>query len=138
MRSLFKLAKIVVKQIDLFYMIQVSSGLLTNLEIAELRSIECFYVAEDGSGLGFGLCPEDKGIDRLAQSAYHNYGAVTNYQNYQGLPMPEWKELPDAIRNAWRNAILSVLINSGYDPIISSIDTSLYPTNKNFEPQGLI
>jgi len=126
------------KQINSSYMIQVSSGLLTNLEITELRSIDCFYVAEDGSGLGFGLCPEDKGIDRLAQSAYHNYGAVTNYLNYQGLPMPEWKDLPDTIRNAWRNAILSVLINCGYDPIISNIDISLYPTSKKFEPKGLI
>ncbi len=119
-------------------MIHVSSGLLTYIEIAELQSLNQFYVAEDGLGLGFGLCPEDKGIDRLAQSAYHSYGAVTDYLNYQGLPMPEWKELPDTIRSAWRNAILSVLINCGYDPIVSIVDTSLVPTNKDFKPQGLI
>ena len=119
-------------------MIHVSSGLLTQLEIAELQSLEQFYVAEDGSGLGFGLCPEDKGIDRLAQRAYHDYGAITDHLNYQGLPMPEWENLPDKIRNAWRNAVLSVLINCGYDPIISKIETDLASTDKEFRPQGLI
>lgn len=119
-------------------MIHVSSGLLTNLEITELQSLKQFYAVEDGSGLGFGLCPEDKGIDRLAQRAYHDYGAVTNHLNYQGLPMPEWEELPDKIRNAWRNAALSILINCSYNPTISNVATDLITTEKNFEPNGLI
>lgn len=109
----------------------VSSGLLTHLEIAELQSLDRFRVNEDG--LGFGLCPEDKGIDRLAQAAYHDYGAVTNHLNYQGLPMPNWEDLTDKIRDAWRNATLSILINCGYDAT-----TTLAPTNKAFNPKGLI
>lgn len=116
--------------------IHVSSGLLTQLEIAELQSSNLFQVTDDG--LGFGLCPEDKGIDRLAQAAYRDYGAVTDHLNYQGLPMPEWENLPDKIRNAWRNAVLSVLINCGYDPAISNINASLVSTDKTFKPQGLI
>ena len=109
----------------------VSSGLLTHLEITELQSLDRFRVKENG--LGFGLCPEDKGIDRLAQAAYHDYGAVTNHLNYQGLPMPNWEDLTDKIRDAWRNATLSILINSYYDAT-----TTLVPTDKPFNPQGLI
>ncbi len=44
----------------------------------------------------------------LAKSAYHAYGAVTDHKNYQGLPMPEWENLTDKIRDAWRAATISV------------------------------
>jgi Protein of unknown function (DUF2829) len=37
----------------------------------------------------------------LAQAAYGAYGAVTDHKNYAGLPMPEWDDLGDTIRNAW-------------------------------------
>lgn len=40
----------------------------------------------------------------LAQHAYHAYGNVTDFKNYQGLPMPKWEELTPRIQQAWREA----------------------------------
>lgn len=37
----------------------------------------------------------------LARAAYSRYGAVTDYKNFQGNPMPKWEELPEKIRQAW-------------------------------------
>lgn len=37
----------------------------------------------------------------IAQAAYHEYGAVTDFKNYQGLPMPEWAKLTPTIQAAW-------------------------------------
>lgn len=36
-----------------------------------------------------------------AEAAYAAYGAVTDYKNYQGKPMPEFEDLPPQIRQAW-------------------------------------
>lgn len=36
-----------------------------------------------------------------AQLAYAAYGKVTDFKNYQGLPMPKWEELPPKIQEAW-------------------------------------
>lgn len=51
-------------------------------------------------------------IDR-AKSAYRAYGSVTDFKNYQGLPMPEWDDLTEKIRAAWiaatKNATVSAL-----------------------------
>lgn len=46
--------------------------------------------------------------DAHAKSAYRAYGSVTNWKNYQGLPMPEWENLPDGIRAAWVAAVQQV------------------------------
>lgn len=32
---------------------------------------------------------------------YAAYGKVTDFKNYQGLPMPAWEALGDKIREAW-------------------------------------
>lgn len=37
----------------------------------------------------------------LAMGAYNAYGETTDFKNYQGLPMPPWDALPEAIQNAW-------------------------------------
>jgi hypothetical protein len=37
----------------------------------------------------------------LAQAAYAAYGQSTGSLNYQGLPMPGWEDLGDAIQRAW-------------------------------------
>lgn len=42
----------------------------------------------------------DEGEAR-AVAAYAAYGQVTDFKNYQGLPMPAWSELPEKIREAW-------------------------------------
>ena len=70
------------------------------------------YVNEDG--LGWEQHPVDLVIERLAFRAYHSYGSVTNYKNYQGMAMPQWKDLPESIQHAWRSAAQAVLFESGY------------------------
>jgi hypothetical protein len=40
----------------------------------------------------------------LAQEAYKAYGGVTDWKNYQGLPMPKWEDLTPTIQEAWRTA----------------------------------
>lgn len=40
----------------------------------------------------------------LAKQAYYGYGSVTDFKNYQGLPMPEWEQLTDKIQQAWMAA----------------------------------
>jgi len=42
---------------------------------------------------------------KLAREAYARYAAVTDNKNYQGLPMPEFDDLPDTIKKAWCAAI---------------------------------
>ena len=37
----------------------------------------------------------------LARKAYHAYGAVTDFKNFRGEPMPEFDVLPETIRKAW-------------------------------------
>lgn len=36
-----------------------------------------------------------------ARAAYHRYGAVTDFKNYQGNPMPDFDSLPRVIQQAW-------------------------------------
>lgn len=44
----------------------------------------------------------------IAASAYKAYAASTGNKNYQGLPMPEWKDLSPAIQTAWEAAARQV------------------------------
>ncbi|MEH1788870.1 MAG: hypothetical protein V7L23_25640 [Nostoc sp.] len=37
----------------------------------------------------------------LTQIAYRAYGQTTDFKNYQGLPMPEFDDLPEKIQQAW-------------------------------------
>jgi hypothetical protein len=41
----------------------------------------------------------------MAMTAYRAYGSVTEFKNYQGLPMPTWEDLPEKIKTAWIEAI---------------------------------
>lgn len=43
-------------------------------------------------------------IHALARSAYEAYGRTTDFKNYQGLPMPRWDDLGEAIQLAWTAA----------------------------------
>jgi hypothetical protein len=47
-------------------------------------------------------------LEELAKQAYAAYGSVTDYKNYQGLPMPQWADLTPKIRQAWRVSVLRV------------------------------
>lgn len=44
----------------------------------------------------------------IAASAYKAYAASTGNKNYQGLPMPAWKDLTPAIQTAWEAAARQV------------------------------
>lgn len=46
----------------------------------------------------------DDELNVLAKDMYRAYGEVTEFKNYQGLPMPEWAELTPKIQEAWRAA----------------------------------
>ncbi len=39
--------------------------------------------------------------ESVAIEMYAAYGKVTDFKNYQGLPMPAWEALGDKIREAW-------------------------------------
>lgn len=47
-------------------------------------------------------------LERVAENAYLAYGSVTEMKDYQGLPMPEWKDLPEKIHQAWLAATAEV------------------------------
>lgn len=36
-----------------------------------------------------------------AERLYLVYGQTTGFKNFQGSPMPEWKDLPPTIQSAW-------------------------------------
>lgn len=40
-------------------------------------------------------------LKTLAKAGYEAYGKTTDNKNYQGLPMPKFDELPEAIVNGW-------------------------------------
>lgn len=40
----------------------------------------------------------------IAENAYSHYGAVTDFKNFQGNPMPPFSDLPDTIKKAWHDA----------------------------------
>lgn len=120
-------------------MIYICSGLLTELEISEAQAEARFTVT--ARGLGFAKCPDQHAIDRLAQHAYHAYGATTDYKNFRGEPMPEWKDLPDQIRAAWRSAAADIVFNLGYLHNIGptgDTEVSLPGSIREFRPSGLI
>jgi hypothetical protein len=44
---------------------------------------------------------DDLAFSGLAADTYQAYGKAVDFKNYQGLPMPEWVDLPESIRFAW-------------------------------------
>lgn len=40
----------------------------------------------------------------LAKAMYLSYGETTEFKNYQGNPMPDWKDLTPKIQGAWEAA----------------------------------
>jgi hypothetical protein len=64
----------------------------------------------------------------IAPTAYFAYGIKTGGKNYQGLPMPDWKELPEKIQNAWYAAThatieqFMILLESPLPDFIDTLD----------------
>lgn len=44
----------------------------------------------------------------LSILAYQAYGDSAEWKNYQDKPMPTWEELPKAIQDHWRSAVIRV------------------------------
>lgn len=44
----------------------------------------------------------------LAIVAYRAYGESVEWKNYLGEPMPRWEDLPEHIRQAWKEAAEAV------------------------------
>lgn len=70
----------------------------------------------------------------LARIAYHNYGSITDWKNYQGLPMPEYPKLPETIKQAWEAAVRSVVLelagNSNYQHLVETVAKLTTDENK--------
>jgi hypothetical protein len=43
------------------------------------------------------------------ETGYHAYGESVGWLNHLGNPMPEWKDLPNAIRDAWDSAACAIV-----------------------------
>ena len=56
----------------------------------------------------------EQDLPTLAQIAYEAYGDMTGGKNYQGLPMPEWADLPARIKAAW-NASVNATVKAALD-----------------------
>jgi hypothetical protein len=52
---------------------------------------------------------DDAILDSWARHAYHAYGEVTSFKNYQGNPMPDFDDLGETIQAAWRAATARVV-----------------------------
>lgn len=111
----------------------VPTDLLSEEEIAEARSRgEEKFKVDDFFGCGFAALSAEKGVDRLAQGAYHAYGARVGYQNERGEAMPEWETLPPPVRDAWRNATAAILNDSNPD---GGLSLNVWGSDKPFSPQ---
>jgi hypothetical protein len=51
--------------------------------------------------------------DILGETAYAAYGDVTDGRTHQGDPMPDWSDLGDTIRAAWRAAATAAVVAGG-------------------------
>jgi len=45
--------------------------------------------------------PDEIDWQSIARNSYEAYNQVSNWKNYQGLPMPQWDDLPANVRDAW-------------------------------------
>ena len=45
----------------------------------------------------------------IAKEAYEAYGKSVDFKNYLGTPMPEWRDLPVAIKDAWHTAVMRIM-----------------------------
>jgi len=91
--------------------IWVSALCLSDEDIAACRDVEsCWFV--NNKGLAWARLHPDEALNRLAIAAYQAYGRITDMKNYQGNPMPEYADLPDPIKAAWRAAVSQVYIST--------------------------
>lgn len=50
------------------------------------------------------LATDGKSVRQRAEEAYARYGAVTDFKNFRGDPMPAFADLPEKIQAAWEAA----------------------------------
>ena len=57
-----------------------------------------------------------------AKIAYAVYGRSTGGKNYQGLPMPAWDDLTDAIKEAWITESSAVISEYKQDRLLPILE----------------
>jgi hypothetical protein len=63
--------------------------------------------------------------DELGRTAYAAYGAITDFKNFRGEPMPLWDELPTTIRRAWAaagQAAAEAMFHASKQPSVRLVD----------------
>lgn len=50
--------------------------------------------------------------EAVADAAYSAYGLTTGGLNFRGGPMPDWADLPEKIREAWRTAAIAAALEA--------------------------
>lgn len=83
----------------------ISDGMLKGIE----RAKQAGRIIEYRNLQGWNPLEEPLTCLNPAAVAYDAYGATTDYKNYLGLPMPEWEDLPEAIKKAWWAAAQAVI-----------------------------
>lgn len=73
----------------------------TQDEIARLRADRWPNVKEHYERRGRFTDDCGQEMADLAKHAYQAYGESTGFENYAGLPMPEWDDLGERIQGAW-------------------------------------
>ena len=57
----------------------------------------------------------DEKLNKLAKFAYQIYGETTDFKNFLGNPMPDFDELPELTRTAWRNTAMALYTKGRVD-----------------------
>lgn len=67
--------------------------------------------------------------DAEAKRAYHAYGAVTEWKNHLGFPMPDWNDLGEKIQQAWRMAAATAFVR-GRDSVAADFQKPNRPSDQ--------
>jgi hypothetical protein len=74
-------------------------------------------------------CSPPKTLRQCAEEAYARYGAVTDFKNFRGDPMPAFADLGEKIQAAWEAAV-NVAECANLNPYPNSKD----PSNTKIDP----
>ena len=59
--------------------------------------------------------------NKLGREAYFAYGDIVGWKNHLGKEMPDWKDLPERIRQAWAWAA-DVRVGTYLDAVSESVN----------------
>lgn len=55
--------------------------------------------------------------EAIADAAYMAYGLSTGGKNFRGEPMPDWSDLPETIRSAWKQAARAAVLQAAEEGV---------------------